>query len=168
MRLIFVFFGFIRVLEGSLLLKTYRREGLRWPPAGKLWISGIQKVETLIFWILDPNCGILNKIGRKSSFTRPGGWIIDFSRSETCFSSCLASSIFFFYKKKVSFFLRSCVPTHNAHPPPTHSWTPQYRNNVSSRMANRYTRIFDAGRKKAPKDIFYVFVYNFLGLRDGF
>ena len=25
------------------------------PPAGKLWISGIQKVETLILVILDPN-----------------------------------------------------------------------------------------------------------------
>ena len=29
--------------------------------------------------------------------------------------------------------------------PPTHFWTLQYRNNVSLRMANRYTRIFDAG-----------------------
>ena len=31
------------------------------------------------------------------------------------------------------------------HPPQTHFQTLQYRNNVSLRMANRYTRIFDAG-----------------------
>ena len=29
--------------------------------------------------------------------------------------------------------------------PATHFWTLQYRNNVSLRMANRYTRISDAG-----------------------
>ena len=34
----------------------------------------------------------------------------------------------------------TAIPT-----PQTHFQTLQYRNNVSSRMANRYTRIFDAG-----------------------
>ena len=32
----------------SLLLKTYWARRLCWPPAGKLWISGIQNFETLI------------------------------------------------------------------------------------------------------------------------
>ena len=31
------------------------------------------------------------------------------------------------------------------HVPQTHFWTLQYRNNVSLQMANRHTRIFDAG-----------------------
>ena len=39
-------------------------------------------------------------------------------------------------------FLSGDTPTP---PPPPHIQTLQYRNNVSSRMANRYTRIFDAG-----------------------
>ena len=41
-------------------------------------------------------------------------------------------------------FLCHCVCTPDPFPE-IHFWTVQYRNNVSSRMANRYTRIFDAG-----------------------
>ena len=39
-------------MEGRFLLKTYWARRLCWPPAGKNWIAGIQKVETLIFLIL--------------------------------------------------------------------------------------------------------------------
>ena len=133
----------------SLLLKTYWWGGWHWPAARKLRISGIQKVETPIFGIWDPNWSILNKIGRNPSFTRPGGWSIASSRSGTYFSSCLASSIYFSIRKSV-FFLGTtsfCVCAHNVQ---THFWTLQYRNNVSLRMANRYTRIFDAGWSGSP------------------
>ena len=85
---------------------------------GKLWISGIQKVETLNFWIFDPNCIILNNFCRNSSFTKSLGVIIASSRSGTCFSSCLASSIYFSITKKVSFlygFMFFCVGTHQFH-----------------------------------------------------
>ena len=42
-------------IEGRLLLKTYLARSLCWPPAGKLWISGFQNFETLIFVILESN-----------------------------------------------------------------------------------------------------------------
>ena len=85
------------------VLKTYWREGWHWPPAGKLWISGIQKVKTLNFAIWDPNLVILNKCCRNSSFTKSLGLIIASSRSGTCFSSCLASSIYFYITNNMFF-----------------------------------------------------------------
>ena len=136
-------FGF----GGSLLLKTYWWEGWHWPAARKLRISGIQKVETLKSWILDSSWMILNNFCRNSSFTGSVGLIIDSSRSGTCFSSCLASSKYFTIRKKCLFamvFCFFCVYTPVPFPQICF-WTLQYRNNVSSRMASRYTRIFDAG-----------------------
>ena len=53
--------------------------------------------------IFDPNWYILDKIGSNSSFTKSLGLIIDSSRSGTCFSSCLASSIDFSKTKKCLF-----------------------------------------------------------------
>ena len=105
-------------MEGRFLLKTYWVRRLCWPPAGKLWISGIQKVETLIFVILEPNCIILNNFCRNSTFTGSVGFIIDSSRSGTCFSSCLTSSIYFSIRKTVHFwcgFLLFRVCTHRFH-----------------------------------------------------
>ena len=82
---------------------------------GKLWISGIQKVETSIFLILDLIWVILNEIGCDSSFTGSVGLIIASSRSGTCFSSCLASSIYFFYNKKKSFSWGQLPRTYRVH-----------------------------------------------------
>ena len=90
-------------MEGRFLLRTYWARRLCWPPAGKFWISGIQKVETLILKILDLNLSIFDKIGHNSPFTGSVGRIIDSSRSGTCFSSCLASSIYFSIRKKYVF-----------------------------------------------------------------
>ena len=124
------------------MLKTYWREGWHWPPAGKHQISGIQKVETLIFVIFDVICVIWNKICHNSSFTRPAGLVIDSSRSGTCFSSCLASSKHVSITKKclfdmILYFLCRSTPLPF---PQIHFQILQYRNNVSSRMVNRYTR----------------------------
>ena len=107
----------------------------------------IWKVQTLILVISGLNWVILNKFGSNSSFTKSLGWIINSSRSGTCFQSCLTSSKYFSIRKSVfyiGFSVFLCVYT----PVPfsqTCFWTLQYRNNVSLRMANRYTRIFDAG-----------------------
>ena len=76
-----------------------------------------------IFVISAPTWVILNKFGRNLSFTRPGGCIIDSSRSGTCFSSCLASSIYFSIRKKC-LFLRVNLVSHSAHIPPTHFQSP--------------------------------------------
>ena len=96
------------------MLKTYCREGWHWPAARKLRNSGIQKVETLVFLILDPNWIILNNFCRNSAFTGSVGRIIASSRSGTCFSSCLTSSKHFSIRKKYVFyrvkvFLCSCT-----------------------------------------------------------
>ena len=134
-------------MEGRFLLKTYWARRLCWPPAGKLWISGILNFETLIFLIFDPNWSILNNFCRNASFTGSVGWIIDSSRSGTCFSFCLASSKQFSIRKICfwyGFMCFLCGDTPLPYPQICF-WTLQYRNNVSSRMANRYTRIFDAG-----------------------
>ena len=87
-------------MEGCVLLKSYWARRLCWPPAGKLWISGIRNFGTLIFVIFDTDLVILNNFCRNSSFTGSVGLIIDSSRSGTCFSSCLASSIYFSLRKK--------------------------------------------------------------------
>ena len=101
-------------LEG---LQTYWREGWHWPAARKLRNSGIQKVETLNFLIFDSNWIILNNFCLNSSFTGSVGLIIASSRSGTCFSSCLTSSIIFCNTKYIfdmvlCFF---CVGTHQFH-----------------------------------------------------
>ena len=135
---------------GLFLLKTYKREGWHWPPAGKHRISGIQKVETLIFGILGLNWFNLNKFGRNSSFTRQVGLIIGSSRSGTSFSSCLASSTYFPIPvtKKCLFlrynFLFVSAPC-GAYPLQPISGPCSIEKYPSSRMANRYTCIFDAG-----------------------
>ena len=101
------FFRIFGRQRGQILLKTQWREGWHWPPAGIRQISGIQKVETLIFWFLGPNCIILHKFCRKSSFMRQVGLIIGSSRSGTSFSSCLASSLYFsILVTKTCLFLR--------------------------------------------------------------
>ena len=111
------FFWIYSSLEGRFLLKTYWSRRLCWPPAGKLRTSGIQNFETRIFVIFDTNCVILNNFCRNSSFTGSGGWIIDSSRSGSCFSSCLASSKYFSIRKTCLFdvFLFFCVSTHRFH-----------------------------------------------------
>ena len=134
-------------MEGRFLLTTYWARRLCWPPAGKFWIPGIQHFETLIFKIFDPNWLILNSFCRNSSFAGSGGLIIDSSRSGMCFSSCLTSSIYFSIRKSILLIWFSvfwCV--YKPVPfPQICFWTLQYRKSTSSRMANRYTRIFDAG-----------------------
>ena len=75
----------------------------------------MQKVEALIFVIFDLIWVISNEIGRNYSFTGPGGLIIDSSRSGMCLSSCLASSIYFFYEKKVAFSWVQLPCSHSAH-----------------------------------------------------
>ena len=134
--------------EGSGSLKTYWQAGWHWPPAGKLWISGIQKVETSIFEILDPNWLIFIKFLRKSSFTESVGLIIGFSRCGMCFSSCPTSSTYFSITKKCIFLRYNfllCVLAHIAQPLKLISGPCSIEKYPSSRMANRYTRIFDAG-----------------------
>ena len=131
-------------MEGRFLLKTYWARRLCSPPAGKLWISGIQKVETLIFLIFDEICVILDNFCRNSSFTGSVGLIIGSSRSGTCFSSCLASSIYFSIRKKCIFSSVQLPRTYCVHFLRPIS-RPCSMEKVSSRMVNRYTRIFDAG-----------------------
>ena len=108
----------------------------------KFWISGIQNFETPIFLIVDSDWVILNNFCRNSSFTRPGSCIIDSSRSGTCFSSCLTSSIYFSIRKKCLFLKILCPDPQR--PSPSNSFL-EYRKSISLRMADRYTRIFDAG-----------------------
>ena len=138
-------FGFGGPLLGRKGLKLTGREGWHWPPAGKHRISRIQKVETLIFAILGLKWLILNKFGRNSSFTRQVGLIIASSRSGTCFSCCLTSSTHFSITKKSVFFLGSTLvdtPLHSLQPISGACSIEKY---PSLRMANRYTRIVDAG-----------------------
>ena len=138
-------------------MKTYWRAGWHWPPAGKSEISGIQNVETLIFWILDLIWIIFVKFLRNWSFTGSVGLIIDSSRSGTCFSSCLRSSTYFSRKKKTYVFYRVtvflCSDTHRFHSFKSISEPCSIEKYPFSRMANRYTRIFDAGWKRSEKDI---------------
>ena len=52
--------------------------------------------------------------------------------------------IFVIFESKTPILLDFvCLP--NGSTPRIHFWILQYRNNVPSRMANRYTHIFDAG-----------------------
>ena len=72
---------------------------------------------------------ILNNFCGNSSFTGSEGLIIASNRSGTCFSSCLASSIYF-STTKICFSLVQlpfCVPGHRRLFSPTHFWTLQYR-----------------------------------------
>ena len=57
------------------MLKTYWARRLCWPPAGKLWISGIQNFETLIFLSFESNWVILDNFCRNSSFTGSVGLV---------------------------------------------------------------------------------------------
>ena len=96
------FFGYIRVSGICYCLKLtggkagigLRRENFGFLESKKL---------TSMFVILDIICRIFNKISRNSSFTGSVGLIIASSRSGTCFSSCLTSSIYFSIRKSMFF-----------------------------------------------------------------
>ena len=84
----------------------------------------------------------------KKSFTKSLDLVIDFSRSGTCLSSCLASSIYCSITKTCLFlgynflFVSSFSVVYPLQPISRPCSIEKYS---SSRMANRYTRIFDAG-----------------------
>ena len=106
---------------------------------------GDLKGANLDFLDFRPKWVILNNFFRSSSFTGSVGLIIDSSRSVTCLSSCLASSIYFFHGKGVSLSWVQlpfvCVAT----TPKLISGPCSIEKYPFSRMANRYTRIFGAG-----------------------
>ena len=129
-------------------LKLTGREGCAGLRRESVDFPDIQKVETLILVILCLNLLDLDKIVRNSSFTRPGGLIIASSRSGTLFSSCLTSSTYFSMTKNVCFLGTTsfCVIVPRCpHPPQPISGPCSIEKYPSSRMANRYTCIFDAG-----------------------
>ena len=125
--------------------------------AHSLWqincdFSRHQHVQTLNFVMFGLNWYVFDKIFCNSSFTGSDGFIIDPSKSRPTCWPCLMSPTDSSITKKfvliekylfirVNFFFVS----HQSPPPPTHVWTQQYRNDISSRVANRYTSIFDAG-----------------------
>ena len=91
---------------------------------------------------------LLREFVRNSSFTRQVDLIIGSSRSGTCFSSCLASSTYFSITKKYVFYrvnMFLCPGTHRDHSLTPISGPCSIEKYPSLRMANRYTRIFDAG-----------------------
>ena len=117
-----------------------RRESVDFPD--------IQKVETLILVISALNRLLFMVFLRNSSFTGSVGLIIASSRSGTSFSSCLASSIYFPITKKCLFLgstLFLCHRDPDANPLQPISGPCSIGKYPSSRMANRYARIFDAG-----------------------
>ena len=106
----------------------------------------IQKLEILNAVILYVNCLMLI-LFLKSCFTRRVNFIIVCSRSGAKLWPHMMSLTYFSQEKRVCFLGTTsfCASTLDAHPAPIHFWILQYRNNMSSRMENRYTRIFDAG-----------------------
>ena len=99
------------------------------------------------------NWFILHKFLRNSAFTRQVGLIIASSRSGMSFCSCLASSTYFSITKKCVFlrvnFLFVSRPMAD-YPLQPISGPCSIEKYPSSRMANRYTRIFDAGGPVKP------------------
>ena len=111
------------------------------------WV--IQKVEeTVNFRIFDLIWIIFIKFLCNSSFAGSMGLIIVSSRSGACFSSCLRSSIYISISKtclflRINFLFVPSSP--DVQPLQPISGPCSIEKYPSSWMANRYTRIFDAG-----------------------